>query len=36
MDETKLIERGVEMERMVQKLIEGERGVQDEELRYIG
>jgi hypothetical protein len=35
-DETKLIERGVEMERMVQKLIEGERGVQDEELRYIG
>ena len=35
-DETKLIERGVEMERMMQKLIEGERGVQDEELRYIG
>jgi len=35
-DETKLIERGIEMERMIQKLIEGERGVQDEELRYIG
>lgn len=35
-DATTLVERGVEMERMVQKLIEGERGVQDEELRYIG
>lgn len=35
-DETTLVERGVEMERMVQKLIEGERGSQDEELRYIG
>lgn len=35
-DETTLVERGVEMERMVQKLVEGERGIQDEELRYIG
>ncbi len=34
-DETTLVERGVEMERMVQKLIEAERGSQDDELRYI-
>jgi hypothetical protein len=35
-DATTLVERGVEMERMVQKLIESEQGMQDEELRYIG
>jgi uncharacterized protein len=35
-DATTLQERGIEMERMVQKLIEGERGIQEEELRYIG
>jgi uncharacterized protein len=35
-DATTLAERGVEMERMVQKLIEGEQAVRDEELRYIG
>ena len=35
-DTTTLEERGAEMERMVQKMIEGEKGIQDEELRYIG
>ena len=35
-DSTTLVERGVDMERMVQKLIEGEQAVHDEELRYIG
>ncbi|MCU0630869.1 MAG: proteasome assembly chaperone family protein [Methanoregulaceae archaeon] len=35
-DATTLAERGVEMERMVQKLIEGEQAMRDEELRYIG
>ena len=34
-DATTLVERGVEMERMVQKLIEGEQSIHDEELRYI-
>lgn len=35
-DSTTLMERGVDMERMVQKLIDGEQAVHDEELRYIG
>ncbi|HUU76053.1 MAG TPA: proteasome assembly chaperone family protein [Methanoregulaceae archaeon] len=33
-DPSHLQERGVEMEHMVQKLIDGERGTQDDELRY--
>ncbi|HVP94158.1 MAG TPA: proteasome assembly chaperone family protein [Methanoregulaceae archaeon] len=35
-DTTMLEERGAEMERMVQKMIEGEKGIQEDELRYIG
>lgn len=35
-DSTTLVERGIDMERMVQNLIEGEQAVRDEELRYIG
>jgi len=35
-DASTLRERSLEMEKMVQKLIEGEQGSQDDELRYIG
>ena len=35
-DPTRLEERGAEMEYAIQRLIEGERVVEDEELRYIG
>jgi uncharacterized protein len=35
-DSKTLVERGIDMERLVQKLIEGEQAVHDEELRYIG
>ena len=35
-DTTMLEERGAEMERMIQKMIESEKGIQEEELRYIG
>lgn len=35
-DPTRLEERGVEMEYAIQRLIEGERVLEDEELRYIG
>ncbi|HTY14196.1 MAG TPA: proteasome assembly chaperone family protein [Methanoregulaceae archaeon] len=35
-DTTTLEERGAELEKMVQKMIESEKGIQEEELRYIG
>ncbi len=35
-DTTTLEERGADLEKMVQKMIESEKGIQEEELRYIG